>query len=163
MSPITKDARLEFLEKEWKKNRGKDLVSVTYIEENYASAGKGIINYDAAKEVMHFDRNFLKSQLGTSNFEDVHVIHAVGDSMTPSIIPGDLLFVNPGDKDITTGAVYVFLVGEETMVKRVESNPLSKELTLLSDNKQYAPIEIQQTDRDKITVIGRVIGNFKKF
>ncbi|PHR30486.1 MAG: hypothetical protein COA36_00295 [Desulfotalea sp.] len=112
---------------------------------------------------MHIDRNFLKSQLGTSNFENVHVIHAVDDSMTPSIIPRDLLFVNPGDKDITTDAIYVFLVGEETMVKRVESNPLSKELTLLSDNKQYAPIEIHQTDRDKITVIGRVIGNFKKF
>lgn len=112
---------------------------------------------------MNFDRNFLTSLLGSSNFENVHAIHAVGDSMTPSIISGDLLFVNPGDKDITTGAVYVFLVGEETMVKRVESNPLSKELTLLSDNKQYAPIEIQQTDRDKINVIGRVIGNFKKF
>jgi phage repressor protein C with HTH and peptisase S24 domain len=106
---------------------------------------------------MHFDRNFLINQLGTNNFEDVHVIHAVGDSMTPSIISGDLLFVNPGDKDITTGAIYVFLVGKDTMVKRVESNPLSKELTLLSDNKQYAPTQIQQTDRDKITVIGRVI------
>jgi repressor LexA len=163
MSQVTKDARLEFLEKEWKKNRGRDLVSITYIEENYASAGKGIINYDAAKEVMQFDRNFLIGQFGPTDFENVHIIHAVGDSMTPAIVSGDMLFVNPGEKDIVTGAVYVLVVGEETMVKRVERNPLSGELTLRSDNAQYAPIEILKDDLDKVYVIGRVLGNFKKF
>lgn len=140
-----------------------NMVSITYIEENYASAGKGIINYDAAKEVMQFDRNFLISQFGPTDFENVHIIHALGDSMTPSIVSGDMLFVNPGEKDIVTGTVYVLVVGEETMVKRVERNPLSGELTLLSDNVKYAPIEILKDDLDKVYVIGRVLGNFKKF
>lgn len=140
-----------------------NMVSITYIEENYASAGVGIINYDAAKEVMHFDRNFLISQFGPTNFENVHIIHAVGDSMSPTIASGDMLFVNPGDKEVTTGAVYVFVIGEETLVKRAERNPLSGELTLRSDNKEYAPIEIATTDLNKVSVIGRVIGNFKKF
>jgi phage repressor protein C with HTH and peptisase S24 domain len=140
-----------------------NMVSITYIEENYASAGAGIINFDAAKEVMHFDRNFLVSQFGPTNFENVHIIHAVGDSMSPTIASGDMLFVNPGDKDVTTGAVYVFVIGEETLVKRAERNPLSGELTLRSDNKKYAPIEIATTDLNKVSVIGRVIGNFKKF
>ena len=163
MSPVTEKARGKFFEEEWWKNRREDLVSITYIEENYASAGKGRINYEAAKEVMHFDRAFLVNQLGSSNFENVHIIHAVGDSMTPSITPGDMLFVNPGDKDVITGAVYVFVIGEETLVKRAERNPLSGELTLRSDNVQYAPIEIHTDDLNKINVIGRVIGNFKKF
>jgi len=162
MSPVTEKARGKFFEEEWKSRR-KGLVSITYIEENYASAGKGRINYEAAKEVMHFDRAFLVNQLGSSNFENVHIIHAVGDSMTPSITPGDMLFVNPGDKDVITGAVYVFVIGEETLVKRAERNPLSGELTLRSDNVQYAPIEIHTDDLNKINVIGRVIGNFKKF
>lgn len=144
-------------------SKDSDLVSITYIEENYASAGKGVINFDTAKEVMHFDREFLLRQLGPANFKDVHIIHAIGDSMTPSISPGDLLFVNPGDKDIITGAVYVFVIGEETLVKRAERNPLSGELTLRSDNASYAPINIQGDDLDKVVVVGRVIGNFKKF
>lgn len=146
-----------------KKAPQNNMVSISYIEENYASAGKGIINYDAAKEVMQFDRNFLISQFGPTDFENVHIIHALGDSMTPAIVSGDMLFVNPGEKDIVTGTVYVLVVGEETMVKRVERNPLSGELTLLSDNVKYAPIEILKDDLDKVYVIGRVLGNFKKF
>ncbi|MFT5730778.1 MAG: phage repressor protein C with HTH and peptisase S24 domain [Desulforhopalus sp.] len=146
-----------------KKVPANNMVSITYIEENYASAGAGIINFDAAKEVMNFDRNFLVSQFGPTNFENVHIIHAVGDSMTRAIASGDMLFVNPGDKEVTTGAVYVFVIGEETLVKRAERNPLSGELTLRSDNTQYAPIEIKQADLDKIIVVGRVIGNLKKF
>lgn len=140
-----------------------NMVSITYIEDTYASAGKGIINYDAAREVMHFDRNFLTSQIGSTNFENVHIIHAVGDSMMSSIAPGDMLFVNPGDRDVVTGAVYVFVIGEETLVKRAERNPLSGELILRSDNEQYAPIDIHHEDIEKVNVIGRVIGNFKKF
>lgn len=115
------------------------MVSSTYIEGDYASTGKGIINDEAAKEVMQFDRNFLISQFGPTDFENVHIIHAVGDSMAPAIVSGYMLFVNPSEKDIVTGAVYVFVIGEETMVKKVERNPLSGELTLRSDNVQYAP------------------------
>ncbi|MGL1931724.1 MAG: helix-turn-helix domain-containing protein [Desulfotalea sp.] len=146
-----------------KKKNLSNLVSITYFEDTYASAGKGIINYDAGKEVMHFDRKFLTSQIGTTNFDNVHIVHAVGDSMKGSINPGDLLFINPGDKEVITGAVYVFVIGEETLVKRAERNPLTGELTLRSDNEQYSPIEIHKTDLEKVIVVGRVIGNFKKF
>lgn len=112
---------------------------------------------------MTFDRGFLAAQLGIHQFTNIHVIHAVGDSMEPTIHPGDLLFINPGEKEIVTGAVYVFLIGEETMVKRIERNPITAELTLRSDNSQYEPVRIDKENLSKVQVIGRVIGNFRKF
>jgi len=140
-----------------------DQIPVTYIEDTYASAGGGVINYEAARRVMTFDRGFLAAQLGIHQFTNIHVIHAVGDSMEPTIHPGDLLFINPGEKEIVTGAVYVFLIGEETMVKRIERNPITAELTLRSDNSQYEPVRIDKENLSKVQVIGRVIGNFRKF
>lgn len=140
-----------------------DQVPVVYIEDTYASAGGGIINYEAARRVMTFDRGFLAAELGIHQFNNIHVIHAVGDSMEPTIHPGDLLFINPGEKEIVTGAVYVFLIGEETMVKRIERNPITAELTLRSDNNQYEPVRIDKENLSKVQVIGRVIGNFRKF
>lgn len=140
-----------------------NLVSVTYVEDTYASAGSGIINYESAKQVMTFDRGFLTAQLGSQQFENIHIIHAVGDSMEPTMHPGDMLFVNPGEKEIITGAIYVFVIGDETMVKRAERNPISGELTLRSDNEQYEALKIEKKDLQKVHVIGRVIGNFRKF
>lgn len=161
--PTGKDSTVSTNQDREQQKKISGMVSITYFEDTYASAGKGIVNYDSGKEVMHFDRNFLTAQIGATNFENVHIIHAVGDSMAQAISPGDLLFVNPGDKEVVTGAVYVFVIGEETLVKRAERNPLTGELTLRSDNAQYSPIEISKEDLPKVIVVGRVMGNFKKF
>ena len=158
----------EIINARWKQEKGDenhdtDLVPVIYIEDTYASAGSGIMNYDTARRVMTFDRGFLSAQLGIHQFNNIHIIHAVGDSMEPTIHPGDMLFVNPGEKEVVTGAVYVFLIGDETMVKRLERNPITEELILRSDNGQYEPVRIEKEYLNKVQVIGRVIGNFRKF
>ncbi len=137
-------------------------VPISYLPEIYAAAGDGIINYDEAKTVMNFDRSFLESQFGAQRFEHLHIIHAIGDSMLNSIAPGDLLFVNPEEKEIQTGAVYVVRVADSIMVKRLEQNPITKEVKLKSDNQAYSPIVIRDDDLKTFEVIGRVIGNFQK-
>ncbi len=137
-------------------------VSISYFPDIYAAAGEGFINYNEAPTVMNFDKSFLELQFGAMRFENLHIIHAVGDSMLNSIAPGDLLFVNPGEKEIQTGAVYVIRVAESIMVKRVEQHPITKKVTLKSDNPDYSSIDIQDDDLDLFAVIGRVIGNLKK-
>lgn len=81
-----------------------DLISIVYFPDIYGACGYGAINYNAAREVMKFDREFLIAQFGVQQYANVHIIHAVGDSMETNIHAGDLLFVNPGETEIRTGA-----------------------------------------------------------
>ncbi len=127
-----------------------------------ATGGDGAVNYDDAPEAMTFDRDFLISQIGVERFKGLHIIHAVGDSMAPGISPGDLLFVNPAEREIRPGAVYVVQIENKTLVKRLDEDPIKKEVVLKSDNKDYQPLVVTGDDLDRLRVIGRVIGNFRK-
>ena len=55
-----KDDDIKTLEKITKEDNEQNVVSVTYVEDTYASAGIGIINNEEARQVMHFDRSFLE-------------------------------------------------------------------------------------------------------
>lgn len=137
-------------------------VSVRYFPDIYASAGSGVINYAEKPEVMKIEARFLSSELGAISRKNLLIIHAVGDSMSPTIKPGDLLFTDPGEQVVRTGAVYVLGIEDQIYVKRVEKNPLSEEMILRSDNSDYEAITVSKEDTKRVRIIGRVIGNYKK-
>jgi phage repressor protein C with HTH and peptisase S24 domain len=142
-----------------------DRVPVPYMPETYAGAGGGAINYDNGVEAMTFSREFLRGHLGLKQYTNLHIINAVGNSMEPLIKSGELLFVLPIENEggaITSGAVYVVNIDNSVLVKRLEHNPKTKAITLISDNKDYAPVAIEGNELDSCIVIGRVVGHFDR-
>ncbi len=140
-----------------------ETVTLKYFPEVYASAGNGTINYDEAVSAMTFESSFLREQFGIQKFSNMHIIRVTGDSMQPTLNPGDYLFVNPSETDITTGSVYVINCAGDIYVKRIKKQPFSKSLTLYSDNPEHEPIEIKDQEKlDKTVVIGRVIGRLER-
>lgn len=79
------------------------------------------------------------------------IIDVSGDSMQPTIVPGDRLVVDRGDTRLTRTGIFVVRRGDELLVKRVRREGAA--LLLLSDNADYAPI---RCNAEEAAVIGRV-------
>lgn len=91
-----------------------------------------------------------------SSPNNLRVITGYGDSMEGTYNDGDILFVDTGFNDIRLDAVYVFSLGEELFIKRVQRRP-DGSLAILSDNKKYEPYAIQNASKTDLRVIGRVV------
>ena len=114
------------------------IIAVPYFEDTYASAGDGAINYDEAPTALEFTENFLRGFLRISgDLSKVHIINAKGDSMEPTIANGELLFISTANAGgVISGNVYVINYGGDVFVKRLEKNPITRAVTLFSDNEK---------------------------
>lgn len=140
-------------------------VNISYFKDTYAAAGVGAINYDKAPVVMSFDKDFLKAQLGITVFKHLHIIHAIGNSMYPTIQTGEMLFVNPFENEdlkIRDKDIYVINTPNGILVKRIKIHPIKPIYILVSDNPDDEDITLEGDDFLACTIIGRVIGHFNK-
>ena len=80
-------------------------------------------------------------------------ITAVGESMSPTIIPGDILICKPTD-EWTDGNVVSVNLNDCDMIKRIYMTK-NGEIDLRSDNPDFETIHV--TKKDRFTVLGRVM------
>lgn len=142
-----------------------NIVKIPYFKDTYASAGNGAINYDEVPIIMELDADFLRVFLQiTTPFKNMHIINAKGDSMEPTIKDGELLYINPiaNEGGINSGSIYVINFDGDVLVKRVDKNPITKALTLISDNQKYKPIDIDKENLELCQVVGRVVAHTSK-
>lgn len=141
-----------------------EIISIPYFEDTYASAGDGMMNYDEAPTTLDFNEFFLRGFLGIrGDLGRIHIINARGDSMQPTIDNGELLFVRAADGDgVTSGNVYVINYCGDVFVKRLEKNPITRAITLFSDNEKYEPIVIDGENLENCNIVGRVVAHIRK-
>ncbi len=82
-------------------------------------------------------------------------------SMEPELKDGDTILMDESQKDILAGAVYAIGVEDTIMVKRLEKHP--NKLVLISDNKDYSPIYLNEHEIGNIRIIGKVIWICREF
>jgi len=142
-----------------------EIISIPYFEDTYASAGYGANNYDEAPTTLDFNESFLRDFLGiVGNLSKIHIINSQGDSMEPKISDGELLFVRTikNESEVVSGYIYAVKYEGDTFVKRVERNPVTKAITLFSDNEKYEPIVIKGQNLKNCIVVGRVIAHIRR-
>ena len=140
------------------------IIAVPYFEDTYASAGDGAINYEEAPTTLDFNESFLRGFLRISgDLSKVHIINAKGDSMEPTIANGELLFISTANAGgVISGNIYVINYGGDVFVKRLEKNPITRAVTLFSDNEKYEPIVIDGENLENCAIIGRVVAHIRK-
>lgn len=89
-----------------------------------------------------------------------------GDSMQPSLWPGDMILINTASKepplrrrdahDRRRSPIYALIDNGEARVKRVE-RPMEDQMLLISDSPDYAPELRQGGDIKSITIVGKVV------
>lgn len=78
-----------------------------------------------------------------------------GDSMVPTYLDGDLVYVK-ARPDVPEGAVAVVFLDDEATLKHVYKRPTG--LTLWSDNTDYAPMNIEFEDYSNVRIFGVPVG-----
>ena len=116
------------------------------------TAGEPILAIENIEGHINFDRNLVSS-------EDVFLLRVQGDSMIEAHIQdGDFALVKP-QKDAENGEIVVALIDDEATVKRIFKK---RDLIHLEPaNPNMEPIVIKKGEK-KVTIVGKVIGIFRK-
>jgi len=117
------------------------------------TAGDPILAIENIEGYVNFDRDLVSS-------EDVFLLRVKGDSMIDAHIQdGDFALVKP-QKDAENGEIIVALIDDEATIKRIFKK---RDLVHLEPaNPTMEPIVIKKGEK-KITIVGKVIGIFRKF
>jgi hypothetical protein len=102
-----------------------------------------------------FDPAWL-NRLTAAGSEDLNLVQVEGDSMAPTLLPGDDILVDRSDGEARVrDGIYVLRIEDSLLVKRLTMHPVSRRVTVQSDNPAYADWpDLTLTD---INLIGRVI------
>lgn len=121
-----------------------------------ASAGPGAIpNDEQARPYFAFDERWLR-HMTAARPGDLAILRVEGDSMAPTLGDGDDILVDRGDcGERLRDGIYVLRVEEALMVKRLALNPVTRRVTVQSDNPAYP--DWPDLVLDAIHCIGRVI------
>jgi len=141
-------------------------VEIPYYPEVFAAAGAGAYNYEIAPKKIKFPREFLEEVLKLTQFNGVHIVTAIGDSMSPTIENGDKLFVIPFEREnsqVREGGIYIISCPGGVLVKRVYVNPFDNKMILKSDNPEIPDIEITGDELESCQIVGRVVGGTRRY
>lgn len=116
------------------------------------TAGEPILAIENIEGYISFDRNLVSS-------EDVFLLRVKGDSMIEAHIQdGDFALVKP-QKDAENGEIIVALIDDEATIKRIFKK--RDWIHLEPANPAMEPIVIKKGGK-KVTIVGKVIGIFRK-
>jgi phage repressor protein C with HTH and peptisase S24 domain len=120
------------------------------------SAGPGAIpSYELGQPYFAFETRWLKAMTQTPAAR-LSIVHVRGDSMAPTLNPGDDILIDPADcGDRLRDGIYVLRVDDALVVKRLALSPRGRRVTVQSDNPAYP--DWPDCSLDEIHCIGRVI------
>ncbi len=134
------------------------LSPIPYYRDLQAGAGRETIPVEEEEqEILWIDQAWMRRVL---NLIPAHarLITVTGDSMTPTLNPGDIALFD--DRDTTgqrDGAIYVIRFGDGLMIKRLQRLSPSR-LQFISDNKRYHPTKLSLKEvGEDIAILGRVV------
>ncbi|MGR8779591.1 S24 family peptidase, partial [Klebsiella quasipneumoniae] len=106
---------------------------------------------------IELDPEYARQVVGNRPFKNIEIGNARGDSMSPTIAPGDLLFL---DKTITYfdgDGIYAFCFEGECYVKRLQK--IGSKIVVLSDNSNYQSWSIEKDALDMLYIQSKVISS----
>jgi phage repressor protein C with HTH and peptisase S24 domain len=90
------------------------------------------------------------------NDQSLVILTARGDSMNPTIPDGSLVLIDTQNRSLLDGRLYALREENFEMIKRIQRVP-GQGVWLLSDNKHYNDVLLEQNDMNQLEIIGRVV------
>jgi phage repressor protein C with HTH and peptisase S24 domain len=140
--PITEDYHNEF-------------VAIQYAAVRPSMGGGAIVEADGRPgRDFHFRRAWIRDRLKAAP-SMLRVMAVEGDSMTPTLIDGDVILVDMNQRQPLPPGVFVLHDGMGLVAKRLEHVPMSDppRVRIISDNPRYTPYDCTT---DEINIVGRV-------
>lgn len=124
----------------------------------YGSMGGGvdIESEDLAIERLRINRAWAAENLKPiTSLNNLYFIHALGDSMTPTLDHGDIVLVDAGIKNAMVDGIYVLRASQRLFIKRVRTR-LDGAHEISSDNPNVKTVDILNGDHD-VEIVGKVV------
>lgn len=129
------------------------LALIPQLELGYSMGGGSIFNDYRHTGVVPFNRDWLRGMMRGA-LADLFVARGSGDSMTPTLLDGDVVLVDTSQQRIEQqDRIWALSYGELGMIKRVRRLP-GGTYRLLSDNPAVPPIDAADGE---MHVVGRVV------
>lgn len=110
---------------------------------------------DGVRAIWRVPEDYLRTELRARESE-VDILAVDGDSMQPTLVPGDRVIVNRSQTAPSPDGLFAIFDGVGISIKRLQvikgSNPL--QIRIISDNPQHSTDTIEASD---LHIIGRVI------
>lgn len=106
---------------------------------------------------IELDPEYARQLVGNRPFKNIEIGNARGDSMCPTIAPGDLLFL---DKTVTYfdgDGIYAFCFDGECYVKRLQK--VGTKIVVLSDNSNYQSWNIEKEALNMLYIQSKVVSS----
>lgn len=133
--------------------RDMGLSLVPELELGYSMGGGSVFNDYHRRGMVPFQRDWFRGIM-RGNFADLFVARGSGDSMTPTLLDGDIVLIDTSQRRIDQqDRIWALSYGDLGMIKRVRRLP-GGTYRVMSDNPAVSPIEA--TD-EEMHVVGRVI------
>ncbi|PTB82880.1 peptidase S24 [Methylophaga nitratireducenticrescens] len=125
--------------------------------ETTASAGQGsFIQDENITDSLIFKKEWIHNELHNSP-GNLYLINIEGESMEPSLRPGDVVLVDHSDNTARRDGIYILRMGDALLVKRLQRLP-GDIIKASSDNPAYQAFTIDlKKDSHEISIIGRVV------
>lgn len=107
------------------------------------------------------DARNLPASCNVRRPDGIMSFEVVGDSMSPTLKPGDVVIVDTSPDELTDDHLYVIDDGVGPLVRRLQIAPLSwpPEVTVKADNEHHEPYSLKLQD---LHIIGRVAGRMTR-
>ena len=121
-----------------------------------ASAGAGAeVGAERPRAHAAFDPAWLR-RVASAGTEGLSMIRVEGDSMLPTLADGDEIMVDRCDgRQRLRDGIYVLRLDGGLMVKRLAFNPVSRSVTIRSDNDAYP--SWPDCDPERLELVGRAV------
>lgn len=131
---------------------------VDLLDVRLAANSTGMINSDYPEVLsrLYFTEEGVQRLLGRSTTKGIYLFKVPTDSMMPTIMPDDLVFIDTKIKEYVGDGVYAFCLNGETYIKRLQRLPTGI-FRALSDNPLYPPFDITDELFDTAVIIGKFI------
>ncbi len=111
------------------------------------------------KHYLSVSQNIIDRFAEGEKLDELKMVTVVGSSMSPTINNGDKVFISSfaKDEEVYNSIMYLVLYKNRTYIKRIQINPITKSVRLISDNDKYETFEITQDKLDDFKIIGRIV------
>lgn len=130
-----------------------DFIMVPLYDVQASAGGGSVVDPEHAQTKMSFSKRVLE-ELGVPAGA-LACLYASGDSMEPTIHPGDLLLIDLSAQ-VRTDAIYVIQSNDSLVVKRVQKM-FDGSLIIKSDNPVYREQMIDKGLLETVRIVGRVV------
>lgn len=119
-------------------------------------------DFEIVVDSMRVTRSWVRMELPfISNIENLAILPAVGDSMTPTYNSGDLLLIDRGAIELQSSSIYAFTFANRIFVKRLSINPVTNVVHVKSDNPLADNWDIDESRAAELIIHGRVVYAWK--